>query len=114
MEKHVRLTIIIGVLLVVFISLNVLFAFGKIPGSGVGLITGTAGSVPATCQEVIGGVKCGDAFYPLKTEESCADGTVQTCTDACQIEKALQQDDRVCPTYCDDFCLPPELADKLK
>lgn len=66
MEKHVRLTIIIGVLLVVFISLNVLFAFGKIPGSGVGLITGTAGSVPATCQEVIGGVKCGDAFYPLK------------------------------------------------
>ncbi len=114
MEKHLRLTIVIGVLLGVFITLNFLLAFGKIPGSGVGLITGTAGSVPAACQEIIGGVKCEDAFYPLKTEESCADGTVQTCTNACQIEGILQQDDRVCPVYCSDFCLLPELADKLK
>lgn len=110
-----KIAIAAGILIVVFVGLNIVLAFGEMYGlnvRGPGLITGTAGT---ECRDTVGGVMCDGQLYELKQQTAnCPAGTIQTCTNSCQLSAALSEDTRICPTYCSNYCLSPDIANLLR
>jgi len=103
----------IGFLLVLIVGVNIILFFGDLFGLGHGgSITGFAA---ASCKNTVGGVSCSDgSHFDLKPiGESCPSDLKQVCTNACKIEGAKAGDNRVCPEYCADFCLPDSIVKKL-
>ena len=104
--------VLIGFAIVVVVALNFAMVFGNMfsLGSGLPMISGFA---VAECKNTVGGVACGDMTYEVKQEQGCADDLVSVCTNACELERAEVKDDRICPTYCTDFCLPVKTAEDV-
>jgi len=105
--------ILIGFAIVVVVGLNVAMVFGDMfsLGGGLQMISGFA---VAECKNTMGGVACGDVTYEVKSQEAgCPDDLVPICTNACELEKAQVKDDRICPAYCTDFCLPIDVAENV-
>ena len=91
------------VLIIVFMGLAL--------SGGTDAITGFATS---SCKNVIGGIDCGGELYPFKGDAPCPQDTVVVCTNLCEIDRLMNHDDRICPTYCIEYCMPPAIANKLK
>ncbi len=107
----------LAMFLVIIVGINIAFFFGSLfkvdLSNNVGAVTGLATST--NCYNVYGGVKCLGVTYSLKPlREDCPASTVQTCTNFCELDKAMAGDDRVCPTYCNDYCLSPDVAALLE
>ena len=100
------------IVIVFLILINVTIVLSKTHQfKGEHLITGM---IPF-CEDVIGGVQCGEDLYVLKgIRDDCPQGTIEKCTNDCLVEKTLKEDDRLCPNYCEQYCIPIELAQKLK
>lgn len=103
---------LIGFTIVIVVALNIALVFGGMfkLGGGLQMISGFA---VAECKNTVGGVECGDNLFAVKTEGSCASDLVSVCTNACELERAQVKDDRICPTYCTDFCLPIKTAEAV-
>lgn len=108
-----KIMIVVGFLIVIVVALNVLLVFTNFfkLGSGLNVITGFATN---ECQNTVGGVNCGNIFYPIKpASASCTGGLVAVCTNACQIARAQTDSGNACPAYCTDICIPSLLSDKI-
>ena len=67
------------------------------------------------CQDTVGGVKCGSDFYETKSMQAeCEEGKVLVCTNACELSNLQGEENIVCPSHCEDFCVAEEIAEKLK
>ncbi|MEK6808014.1 MAG: hypothetical protein AABX75_03215 [Nanoarchaeota archaeon] len=107
---------IVSALVIAFVGINILLVFGSFMGIQVKDFTGVTGSSTTICKNDVGGINCRGVFYPMKPykEDACPQGSAKTCTNACQIESAMAQDGRICPTYCIDYCLSDDVANLLK
>lgn len=105
--------ILIGFAIVLVVALNVVMVFGDMfkLGGGLQMISGFAVS---ECKNTVGGVACDGITYASKVQsEACPEDNVPICTNACELERARMGDDRICPTYCTDFCLPIKVAEQV-
>jgi len=108
-------TMFIGFLIVLVVGVNIVLVFGDLFHiGGSNPITGFT-TASTSCKNIVGGISCSDGSqFELKpVSGDCAPDLTQVCTNACQIEKAKVGDNRVCPDYCADFCLPAAIAKKL-
>ncbi|MEM4248657.1 MAG: hypothetical protein QXH80_05275 [Candidatus Nanoarchaeia archaeon] len=106
-------SVFIGFVIVLIVGVNIVLFFGDLFGiGGSNAITGFAA---LSCQNTVGGVSCSDgSHFSLKPMTAgCASDLKQVCTNACEIERAKSGDDRTCPEYCADFCLPESVAKNL-
>jgi len=105
--------ILIGFAIVLVVALNIVLVFGDMFKLGGGL-TMISGFAVADCQNTMGGISCDGTTYAIKPEyEACPNDQVPICTNACEISRANAKDDRVCPTYCTEFCLPISIAEQV-
>ncbi len=105
----------VSVLIVAFVGINIIVMFGSLYGFNVKDLAGFTGASTTMCQNDVGGIVCKGVFYPMRPfKELCTEGTTKTCTNPCEIERAMAIDDRVCPTYCTDYCLSTDVANLLK
>jgi len=110
----------LGILLVIFVVLVVVVIYGGLKLSGDS-ITGTVGLGENAitglstyeCEYVVGGIRCGADVY-VQIEDICPNETVPVCTNICELDRLTIGDDRVCPSYCTEHCLPPTVAENLK
>ena len=108
-----RMLVIIGFAIVLVVALNILIVFGDMfkLGGGLQMISGFA---TAECKNAVGGISCDGTLYPVKPQsEGCTGDNIPICTNACELERAQNSDDRVCPSYCTEFCLPINLAAQI-
>ena len=106
-----KMLMLIGFTIVVVVALNVALVFSDMftLGGGLQMISGFA---VAECKNTVGGVECGGNVFEVK-QETCASDLVSVCTNACELERAQIKDDRICPSYCTDFCLPITVAEDV-
>jgi len=110
-EDH--MLILIGFAIVLVVGMNLALVFGDMfkLGGGMGMISGFA---VAECKNTVGGVDCGGTTYEVKPQsESCSGDLIPICTNACELARAEANDERVCPTYCTEFCLPQDIAESV-
>lgn len=103
--------ILVGFAIVVVVGLNLTLVFGDMfkLGGGMGMISGFA---TAECKNTVGGIDCGGTTYMVKPEsESCENDLVPICTNSCELARAQAKDNRICPTYCTELCLPQDIAE---
>ena len=107
-----KMLMLIGFTIVIVVALNVALVFSDMftLGGGLQMISGFA---VAECQNTVGGIECGDNTFAVKSETGCASDLVSVCTNACELERAQIKDDRICPSYCTDFCLPQTVAEDV-
>lgn len=117
-----RIDLRTGILLIIFTTLVLIIIYGGLKFStSQTTITGTLGGSPSAitgmgtyeCEYIIEGIQCAGEIYALKTEEGCPTGTVSVCTNICELDRLKVGDDRVCPSHCTEYCLPPDTAQKL-
>ncbi|MBI2040990.1 MAG: hypothetical protein HYT16_02720 [DPANN group archaeon] len=99
--------------LVLVLGLNLVFFTNSLdPTVKAGLLTVTGFTTAGgPCRNVAGGVECLGVKYDLEiVHGTCPAGTERKCTNYCELEKAMLRDNRVCPTYCNDYCLTPDFA----
>ena len=116
-----RFNIWTNILLVIFVSLIIIIAFRAISlNGGFKEVTGTLGGPSVitglstfSCHETIDGIACNGNFYPFY-RENCSPGTVPVCTNVCELDRLMNNDGRVCPKYCKEYCVPLEIAEKIK
>ena len=102
---------LIGFLLVLAVGINIVLFFGDNLNVGNAPLTGFAAT---NCANTFEGVKCGSILFPLREQAgSCGGSETAICTNSCQIEKALSNDNRECPSECSLVCVPDALATKL-
>ena len=70
------------------------------------------GGVSFSCHPGFEGVNCGDRVYRF-VGDGCTTGEVEVCANYCMLERALTGKDLVCPEYCEDYCVPEEIVEKL-
>lgn len=99
-----------GILIVAFAVIVLLMLFTLDIGEGTSPITGF---IVYGCSYDVGGVVCDDAFIPLNLDKDCPENTVSICTNICEIDRTIQEDARICPAYCREYCVSPKLAQKL-
>lgn len=103
--------VLVGFAIVIVVGLNLAMVFGDMfkLGGGLQMISGFA---VAECQNTVGGVACSNGvMYEVKPQsQGCSDNQVPVCTNACELERANVGDDRICPSYCTEFCLPADIA----
>jgi len=106
-----KLLVLIGFGIVLVVALNLVMVFSDMFKLGSAPLSGFA---VAECKNTVGGVSCGGTTYEIKPQsEACPEGDVPVCTNACELERARVGDDRVCPTYCTEFCLPIKVAEQV-
>jgi hypothetical protein len=112
MEEDHKMSAIIGMIIILVVGINLVLIFTDVfhIGQGVDFITGYT---TLECINSAEGLKCGSMVYPYAELGGCKEGTTSVCTTACEISGLMAKDDRVCPTYCTDFCLPNDMVDLL-
>ena len=109
-----KLSLAIGVLIVVFIGLNLALIFTNNFGRNDADVLTGATPLNNACFDTVGGIQCNDELFEVKQEEHlCAEGTEVVCTNSCQINQVLANDDRACPSYCKDYCIAADIVAKL-
>lgn len=106
-------------LLIIFVILVIVLAYGGAL-QGKGTITGIAGGKlnsmigvnTLVCNNVAGGIRCDTDFYPV-LQDNCSENMVAKCTNVCELDRLIVGDDRVCPSYCINYCLPQNIAEEL-
>ena len=102
--------IMFGFVIVLVVGINIILIFGNLTNFGGEMqITGFAS---ASCKNTIAGVKCGSTVYEAKIS-GCSKDLVSACTNACELSKIKAGDDRICPAYCTELCVPADVAKKI-
>ncbi|MBI4095566.1 MAG: hypothetical protein HY438_01760 [DPANN group archaeon] len=113
MENPRSISIWLAAFLVLVLGLNLIFFTNGLNPTMKASLLAVTGFTTASgpCQNVVGGVECLGVRYDLEiVHGACPSGTKRVCTNYCEIEKAMIRDNRVCPTYCNDYCLTPDLT----
>ncbi len=112
MDEEHRWPAIVGIIIVVIVGLNIIFVFSDMLniGRGSGLITSFS---ILECRNSAEGIICGEDVYPNADWTGCPSGSTIVCTNSCEITRIKMNDDRVCPSYCTDFCVSPDLAELI-
>ena len=101
---------LIGFVIVLVVGLNIVFFFGDITGfGGSNTLTGAA---TVTCKDIADGIKCGTTTF-VSAENGCPYSSAKVCTNNCELARMYANDNRVCPTACENVCVPLDVADKL-
>lgn len=101
---------LIGFVIVLIVGLNIVFFFGDITDfGGSNALTGAA---TITCKDIADGIKCGTNTF-VSAENGCPYSTAKVCTNNCELARMYANDNRVCPTACENVCLPLDIAGKL-
>ena len=110
-----KLSLAVGVLIVIFIGLNLALVFTNNFGRvSTDVLTG-ATTILNSCYDTVGGIQCSGELFELKMEgQDCAVGTYEGCTNSCQLSKEFANDDRACPNYCKNYCVPSDILMKLQ
>jgi len=109
-EDH-SAVMLIGFIIVLVIGLAAVLVFGNSQRSE---LTGAVIS-ESLCQSSDDGITCGDAFFPVPENDSCAADLTLVCTNTCFLEAVLADTKKptACPELCTNVCVPNELAGKL-
>ncbi len=115
MEER-KLATAVGLVLIIVVSLGVIFMFEDLFGYNLGkdfrTITGMATTY---CKNTVGGIKCPEGLYESKGPQACPKDHLPVCTNACELDKINTKElDIVCPSYCEDICLPLMVANQLR
>lgn len=107
-----RTNTIIGFIIVLIVAVNILFVFGDIIGKGgIGnIFTGFASGT--SCVDIDSGISCGSTIF-IDASNGCPSGTSKACTNTCELERAINSDTRVCPSYCKDVCVTSDVKSAL-
>ena len=97
------------ILLAIFTLVVIFLIFGLGVGNGIEPITGFA---IHGCHYDVGGVKCHDTFYQLYVD-SCPADTIPVCTNMCELDRFVSKNDRICPAYCEKYCVPADISGLL-
>jgi len=93
-------------IIVITMSVVLIIIFIGLSFSDSSSITGFAVS---NCEYTIDGIECNGELYPITELGSCPENTSPVCTNICELDREISGDDRVCPEYCLDYCLPQEI-----
>jgi hypothetical protein len=103
-------TMLIGFVIVLIVGINIILFFGEMTNLGGNALTGAA---TVNCEDIAGGIQCGDTTFVLASGRTCPYSTSVVCTNNCELSRLYANDNRVCPTVCTDVCLPTNIAEKL-
>jgi hypothetical protein len=101
---------LIGFIIVLIVGINIIIFFGNIGSLGGNIMTGAA--TFSGCTNVADGIQCGTTTY-ASAEAGCPNSYTETCTNDCELSRLYTKDNRVCPTACENICIPTELVKKL-
>ena len=106
-----RTITLIGFLIVLAVGINIIFFFGDTFGLGSNVFTGFA-TAPIGCVDIDSGISCGSKFF-ASSSSGCPAGSSAECTNPCELERAINGDNRVCPSACTSVCVTSDVAAAL-
>jgi len=97
-------------IIIITMSIVLIIIFLGLRFSNSSAITGFA---VINCEYIIGGIECNGELYQINSQEPCPENTSPICTNICELDRLTSKDDRICPEYCMNYCLPQEIAQEL-